>query len=273
MTGIRSLARMIGSCSIVDLSSDVGNHAEGPFTTEVKPLEPEPGAQFFCDNVLPALAPHAVGRFTAEDFPDKAFLRHEMVTASVHAGSHVDAPGHYGPLADGGTGHINEAPLRSFIGTGLMCDVSGITGRVVGLEHIDVAARVKELESDGGVALIHTGGRKAISAEVVEAFLDAGVDVLGTDADSFDGPFQPMIDSYLESGDKSVLWPAHMLGRRRPYYQLERLHDLDKLPPSGFLVIALPVLIEGATAAWTRAVALIPDNGREQAPGRRQEER
>lgn len=254
---MRELAAEIAACRIVDLSSDVSTHADGPFGTEIDVLEPGPGAAFFCENVLPKLVPDAVGRFGPDDFPDSAFLRHEMVRASVHAGSHVDAPGHYGP----GPGYVNDAPLRSFIGQGFRWDVSDVPERVVGLRHVDPTTRVAAaggVGPSGAIGLIHTGGAKAIGADVVEAFIDAGITVVGTDAASFDGPFPPMIEEYLATGDRGVLWPAHMLGRRRPYYQLERLCNLDALPEQGFLVIAFPVLIDGATAAWTRAVALVP---------------
>ena len=67
-----------------------------------------------------------------------------------------------------------------------------------------------------------------------------------------------MIERFLATGDPSLLWPCHMLGRHRPYYQIERLGGLDRLPATGFLVIAFPVRIDKATAAWTRAVALVP---------------
>nr|AFY23039.1 TamH [uncultured bacterium] len=257
VTGMRELVAGIAACRIVDLSSDVSTHADGPFRTELEVLEPGPGAAFFCQHVLPELVPEAVGRFRPEDFPDGAFLRHEMVRASVHAGSHVDAPGHYGPAGAGG--RVNEAPLRSFIGQGFRWDVRDVPERVIGLRHVDPAARVADgVGPAGAIGLIHTGGAKAIGADVVEAFIDAGITVIGTDAASFDGPFPPMIEEYLATGDRDVLWPAHMLGRRRPYYQLERLHNLAALPEQGFLVIAFPVLIDGATAAWTRAVALVP---------------
>jgi kynurenine formamidase len=54
-----------------------------------------------------------------------------------------------------------------------------------------------------------------------------------------------------------VLWPAHFVGRKREYCQIERLANLGALPaPTGFTVHALPVRITGAGAGWTRAVAL-----------------
>ena len=51
---------------------------------------------------------------------------------------------------------------------------------------------------------------------------------------------------------------ADVLGRTRPYYQLERLSNLDQLPQEGFLVVAVPVLVGEATAAWSRIFALVP---------------
>jgi cyclase len=265
MTGgpLDDLSSAIQRCEIVDLSTDVARHADGPFRTHVEVLEPVPGAQFFIDRVLPKVMPEAIGRMHASDFPSGAFLRHEMVTASVHAGSHIDAPGHYGPgIASPEAAFVNGAPLRSFIGSGVFYDASGAPGDVVQLDDIAAIGRASGIEDVAGkLVLIRTGGSKAISAAVVEALLDSGVSVIGTDGESFDGPFRPMIERFLATGDASLLWPCHVLGRRRPYYQIERLGGLERLPPAGFLVIAFPVRIDGATAAWTRAVALVPGAG------------
>ncbi|WP_225732670.1 cyclase family protein [Nocardia sp. JCM 34519] len=247
-----NLARIFASAELIDLSSDIGNHAEGPFTTRIDALEPEPGAEFFCANVLPKIAAHAVGRLNAADFPDGAFLRHEMVHASVHAGSHIDAPGHYGPAVDGVRRDINDAPLRSFYGPGVLFDLAELDGAIVTRADIELP----DGTAPGSIVLIRTGGDKAIGADAIDYLLDAGITVIGTDGASFDGPFEPMIERFL-AGDRAALWPAHVLGRHRPYYQIERLANLDKLPAAGFFVIALPVLIAGATAAWTRAIAVL----------------
>jgi len=257
------LLSAIHRCEIVDLSTDVARHADGPFKTHVEVLEPVPGAQFFIDRVLPKVMPEAIGRMRAGDFPSGAFLRHEMVTASVHAGSHVDAPGHYGPGVSGPeVAFVNGAPLRSFIGSGVCYDASGAPGGVINLEDIAAIGRASGIEEvTGKIVLIRAGGSKAISSAVVESLLDSQVSVIGTDNESFDGAFRPMIERFLAAGDPSLLWPCHMLGRRRPYYQIERLGGLERLPPTGFLVIAFPVRIDGATAAWTRAVALVPRAG------------
>jgi kynurenine formamidase len=66
-----------------------------------------------------------------------------------------------------------------------------------------------------------------------------------------------MLAESRRTGDRSVLWPAHFVGRKREYCQIERLANLGALPaPTGFTVHALPVRITGAGAGWTRAVAL-----------------
>lgn len=260
---IETLTEVIGEYKIVDLSNDVTQHVRGPFETRIDVLEAEPGAQFFIDQVLPQLLPgDMIDHFQAKDFPNAAFLRHEQVTASVHAGSHIDAPGHYGSGVAAKEDFINAAPLEIFMRPGVLYDAVGVVDPIVMQEHIDVIGREKGITDVGTkIVLIRTGGDKAISATVVSSLLDAGVNVIGTDSESFDGPFQQMMDAYLKTRDTSLLWPCHMLGRHRPYYQLERLSGLDRLPPTGFFVLALPVLIEGATAAWTRAIALVPESG------------
>jgi kynurenine formamidase len=40
---------------------------------------------------------------------------------------------------------------------------------------------------------------------------------------------------------------------------MEKLANLDKLPPYGFKVACFPVKIEAASAGWTRAVAILAD--------------
>lgn len=265
MSIISSLAHDLRACHIIDLSSDVAESPPGPFQTRVDVIEAGPGAQIFCEKVAPALVPEAAGQIQPGDFPDSAFLRHEMITASVHSGSHIDAPGHYGPTADGSRGYMSDAPLDVFVGPGVMLDVSGVPGWEIGPRHIKAAVEASGISDwSEAIVLIHTEREKAISADVVAGFLDQGVRVIGTDANGFDGPFEPMIWRFLQTADRGVLWPAHMLGRRRPYYHIERLRNLATLPPSGFLFMAFPVLIEGTTAAWTRAVAFVPEPGEQE---------
>jgi cyclase len=254
-----SLVRDLAACQIVDLSSDVTVHERGPFETRIDTVDAVSGARILCETVAAHIVPETAGRLRVDHFPDRAFLTHDMVHASAHAGSHIDAPGHYGPTADGSRGHINDAPLELFIGRGLRLDVADVDGWQVEARHVKAALEADgEASLPGSIVLLHTGHDKAISAEVVEYLVDRGVRVIGTNADGFDGTFRTILQRFADTGDPATLWPAHVAGRRRPYYQIERLRNLDRLPPSGFVVMALPMLIEGATAAWTRAVAFVP---------------
>jgi cyclase len=254
-----SLVDGLLACRIVDLSNDVTVHERGPFETSIETVDAFAGAQILCDTVAARIVPETAGRLKPEHFPDRAFLTHEMVRASVHAGSHIDAPGHYGPQADGSRGEINDAPLELFVARGIMLDVSGAGGWQVARHHVEAAVDEAGIDRlDGSIVLLHTQHDKAIAADVVEYLLDAGVRVVGTDADGFDGSFEAILRRFAETEDPATLWPAHMVGRRRPYYQIERLRNLELLPRSGFVVVALPVLVEGCMAAWTRAVAFVP---------------
>ena len=91
--------------------------------------------------------------------------------------------------------------------------------------------------------------------------LERGVRVTGTDAWSWDAPFVHTKEKYLATGDASLIWEGHKAGREIGYCHMEKLTNLDKLPPSGFRVCCFPVKIEAASAGWTRCVALLDGDG------------
>jgi kynurenine formamidase len=89
--------------------------------------------------------------------------------------------------------------------------------------------------------------------------LERGVRLTGTDGWSWDAPFVHTQEAYAVSGDASLIWEGHKVGRDIGYCHLEKLHNLEVLPPDGFMVSCFPVKIRGASAGWTRAVALLED--------------
>ncbi len=89
--------------------------------------------------------------------------------------------------------------------------------------------------------------------------LEKGVRITGTDAWSWDAPFVHTAQRYGREHDPSVIWEGHKAGREKGYCHLEKLHNLEKLPADGFQVICFPVKVKGASAGWTRAVAIIDD--------------
>jgi len=86
-----------------------------------------------------------------------------------------------------------------------------------------------------------------------------GVRVTGTDAWSWDAPFSHTAQKVKETGDTSLIWEGHKAGRDIGYCHLEKLHNLEVLPGHGFMVSCFPHKIKGASAGWTRAVAIFED--------------
>ena len=56
-----------------------------------------------------------------------------------------------------------------------------------------------------------------------------------------------------------MIWEGHKAGRDIGYCHLEKLHNLEALPPTGFFISCFPHKIRGASAGWTRAVAIFED--------------
>ena len=86
--------------------------------------------------------------------------------------------------------------------------------------------------------------------------LERGVRLTGTDGWSWDAPFAYTRERFAATQDASLIWEGHKAGRDIGYCHLEKLHNLEALPPDGFTISCFPVKIRGASAGWTRAVAI-----------------
>ena len=95
--------------------------------------------------------------------------------------------------------------------------------------------------------------------EATMYLLQRGVRLTGTDAWSWDAPFVYTAKKYAESRDATLIWEGHKAGRDIGYCHLEKLHNLEVLPASGFFISCFPHKIRGASAGWTRAVAIFDD--------------
>lgn len=254
---------------IIDLSSpvDAAGWEPDPLVHEV--MTPAEGAAHMCEE----MKLHFGLELDPADLPGGELLSLDTLTLTSHTGTHVDAPSHYGSVgAYGVPRHIDQMPLDWFLRPGVVLDVTDAGTGTIGVERIR-----EELERIGAeprpldIVLLHTGASRhagtqrfftdfaGLDGPATEYLLDMGVRVIGTDAFSLDAPFGHMIRAYQETGDRSVLWPAHFAGRRREYCQIERLANLDRLPSSGFTVSCFPVAIKGGGAGWTRAVALLEE--------------
>jgi len=198
----------------------------------------------------------------------------ERIEAITHTGTHVDAPYHYGPLSEGRPARrIDEVPLEWCFAPGVVLDVSDLAaGAEITIADLEralakIAYRLRPLD----IVLLRTGADARIGSPDYFAqpglgrdgtlwLVEQGVRVIGIDAYTLDRPFANMVADYRRTGDGRFIWPAHFAGITREYCQIEKLANLHLLPrPHGFYVSCLPVKIERASAAWCRAVALIPE--------------
>ena len=95
--------------------------------------------------------------------------------------------------------------------------------------------------------------------EATMYLLERGVRLTGTDAWSWDAPFSYTAKKVAETGNTALIWEGHKAGRDIGYCHLEKLHNLEALPPTGFIISCFPHKIRGASAGWTRAVAIFDE--------------
>lgn len=197
----------------------------------------------------------------------------EEVRAITHTGTHVDAPYHYAPTSEGQPARtIDQVPLEWCFAPGVVLDMRHkAAGQLIDVDDVREALdaidyHLRPLD----IVLIQTGADKRLGSpdyfaqpglgrESTLWLVEQGVKVIGIDAYTLDRPFSDMMADYQRTGDGRFIWPAHFAGITREYCQIEKLANLDLLPrPHGFHVSCLPVKIERASAAWCRAVALVP---------------
>lgn len=193
----------------------------------------------------------------------------ERITAITHSGTHVDAPFHYAPECRGEQSRtIDVMPLEWFIGSALCIDVSRGQDAVTPAEAAEFE-KARGIQIAHEIVLFHTGAAVAygtasygdagrpLAPQLVAMLCERGVRVIGTDAWSIDPPLAKMRANAVTEGGKGV-WQAHYVGRHHEFCIVEKLTHLDRLPPSGFIVVCFPVKVAKGSAGWTRAVAILP---------------
>ena len=209
----------------------------------------------------------------AEDLPNGLGWATDTLTLSVHSGTHIDAPWHYGPTSEGKPSKtIDEMPLELAYGNGVVLDMRHKkSGEVIGVTDIQEALNKIDYELKPlDIVLMMTGMDKFWDTPQYGEYagtgrdgtiwlVDQGVRVVGTDAPGWDRPFKYAAEEFRKTGNRKVIWEGHFAGMEREYYQMEKLANLDQLPAYGFKVCCFPVKILKASAAWIRPVAIITE--------------
>jgi kynurenine formamidase len=188
--------------------------------------------------------------------------------SSEHLGTHIDSPIHFGE----GKPSTEAIPLAQLVGPVIVIDIARqcagnpdyrlsaedisawekVHGRIAAKSIVLVKTgwaarwpnRLKYMGSDkpGDTANLHFPG---ISPEAAQALVERRVDGVGIDTASLDhGP--------------SKDFRAHQILNGAGIYGLENVASLERIPPTGATLIALPVKIKGGTGGPVRIVAILP---------------
>jgi len=198
-----------------------------------------------------------------------AWYWNDIVTGE-HTGTHLDAPIHWVTGRDGAD--VSQFPVRQLVAPAVVLDLSGKAAAdpdfLLEIDHVEEWVKAHGPLPDGGWLLYRTGWdtrsrdqdaflnadesgphTPGISVECARwlaertPILGVGVETVGTDAGAahgFDPPFP--CHSYLLGAGK---------------YGLTQLQNLDRLPPTGALVIASPLPIVGGSGSPARVLALV----------------
>ena len=197
------------------------------------------------------------------------FYSSYSVCTPEHGGTHIDAPVHF---AEGGVS-TEKIPLKDLLAPAVVIDVSdkAAADRNYRLTAEDILTfeSAQGIIEPGTIVLLRTdwsrywpdtlaylgddtpgdaarlrfpGYGEAATRLLAE---ERGVAMLGIDSASVD---------YGQSHD----FIAHRIGAARGVPNLENLTNLDQLPATGTIVLALPMKIEGGSGGPVRVVALVP---------------
>jgi len=207
-----------------------------------------------------------------QDLPEGEGWAIEWIRLMTHNGTHLDAPYHFHSTMNRGERAItiDEVPLDWCLQPGVKLDFRHLPdGYVVAADDVRTELdRIGHVLKPLEIVVVNTRASAAygkpdyvsagcgIGREATLYLLERGVRLTGTDGWSWDAPFVHTKEKYAASGDAGLIWEGHKAGREIGYCHLEKLHNLEALPPHGFAISCFPVKIRGASAGWTRAVAI-----------------
>lgn len=266
---------------LIDLSLPIDDTLVETHAAKIDRISHAAGVEHF-NEVVMGKQPGGRERFargervaSPQEVPEAEMLSLEIVHASVHMGTHVDAPFHYGTKSEGKPAKtISDLPLEWCYGPGVVLDLTHLK-YPQNITKTDVEKALERIHyrlKKNDIVLLYTGADKLLGTpdyvnkyvgmmpDALEYILDQGVKMLGIDSIGLDRPCFEMFEEFLSTKDKAKIWPCHFLGRRREYAHMERLGNLGAIPkPFGFTVSCLPVKVKDAGAGWARVVAILEE--------------
>ncbi len=210
-----------------------------------------------------------------EELPGGEGWAIERLRITTHNGTHLDAPYHHHSTMNGGERAItiDEVPLEWCMAPGVKLDFRHFDDGYI-VTAADVEAELERIGHELqplDIVVVNTSAGAAygqpdylvkgcgMGREATLYLLERGVRVTGTDAWSWDAPFPLTAQRYARDGDASIIWEGHRASMEIGYCHMEKLTNLDRLPATGFEISCFPYKIRGASAGFTRAVAIFEE--------------
>jgi len=180
---------------------------------------------------------------------DRAFELHQSredsfvlssISTTCHVGTHVDAPLHLDKTAHG----VEDVPLERCVGqtdvVRIPAGVGAVTPKDLPKDWAPSASRVLFRSDSFPIDAVIEDGFSGLSGELVNWLFERGVEMVGIDT--------PSVDVF-----SSKDLPAHhaLLALGMTWIEGLWLGDAE---PGHYLMVALPILLEGAEAAPVRAI-------------------
>ncbi len=187
-----------------------------------------------------------------------------------HTGTHFDAPVHWVTGKDHPNNSVDTIPVGKFVAPAVVVDCSAEVAKnpdfILEVEHLvrweeqhgripagawvlfrtDWSKRSLEtyanMQEDGP----HTPGPSQAAVEwlIQRDILGFGVETINTDAG--------------QSMKWPLPYPCHTLMHGANKFGLQCLKNLDQLPPTGAVILAAPLKIQGGSGSPLRVLALVP---------------
>lgn len=218
----------------------------------------------------PTAKPFTLEVVSAQRTPGGYYYAANNFSAAEHGGTHLDAPIHFAE----GKWTTDQIPLERLVGEAVVVDVRPQAESSADYRVDRPAIETWERDNGGipedAIVLFRTGwgrrwpdratylgtlrtGPKAVSelhfpgidSAAAQWLVDRKVKAVGIDTPSID---------YGQSSS----FPTHRLLFASNIPAFENVANLDRLPPRGSFVIALPMKIKGGSGGPLRIVALVP---------------
>lgn len=260
------------------IAAGCGNPAPTPQSSASPPSAAPPGGTIV--DLSHAYGEDTVFWPTAEKFklnivarghtPAGFYYEANTFSTSEHGGTHLDAPVHFAEKRRA----VDEIPLEHLVGPAVVIDITAACAKnadyLMSVGDVEAFERAHGRIPDASIVLVRTGysshwpdaakylgtserGQPAVAklhfpgvSTAAAKFLlqERKLHALGIDTASIDFGQSTTYETHR------VLYEANVPG-------LENLNALDKLPPTGSFVVALPMKIKGGSGAPLRAIAFV----------------